>query len=220
APHYPATLVLAFTLEEQHAAFFELGEGRVPEVQAQDFAFAWQEVVFDVEPVHGFEMTAQHGDGYQVGEGGGFVAAGFDFVQRLQANLQILLVFGVPLRRSRVEIPAVVIEARPSSQLFDFGARLLFQMKKSHHHVSDLHTGVVDVVLNVDFPARKAQQTDKRVAENRVAQVAGVRGFVGVNAGMLDQNFPWGRDDFGFLVAREHGGDGSTLYASVDVAPQ
>ena len=57
APHHPAAFVLSFGLVKKHTTIFEFGEGRVPEVQPQDFALARQEVVFDVEPVHGLEMA-------------------------------------------------------------------------------------------------------------------------------------------------------------------
>ena len=98
-------------------------------MQVQDLALARQEVVFDVEPVHGLEMAAQHGDRDQVGDGGGFARGVFDGMQRLQAHLQILLVLRVPLRNAGIEIPAVVVEARLPGQSFDFGARFLLEMQ-------------------------------------------------------------------------------------------
>ena len=81
--HHPATFVLPLGLEEEHAGFFQLGERSIPEMQVQDLALAGQKVVFDVEPIHGFEMAAQHGDRDQVGDRRGFVAAFFDRVQCL-----------------------------------------------------------------------------------------------------------------------------------------
>jgi glycerol-3-phosphate responsive antiterminator len=60
-------------------------------------------------------------------------------------------------------------------------------MQKAHHHIGHLHAGVVDVVLHVDLLAGGAQQAHKRVAENGVAQVADVRGLVGIDAGVLDK---------------------------------
>jgi hypothetical protein len=119
----------------------------------------------------------------------GLVAAFFDGVQRCRARLQVCFVLLVPLRDAGVEIPAVVIEARLAASCFDLGARLLLDVQKPDHHVGNLHAGVVDVVLNVHFPAGKTQQADKRVAENGVAQMSDVRGFVGIDAGVLDQNF-------------------------------
>ena len=74
-------------------ASFSLVKRRVPEMQVQDFALAGQEIVFDVEAVHGFEMAAQDGGRNQLRDLGGFVAAFFDGVQRLGADLQVLLVF-------------------------------------------------------------------------------------------------------------------------------
>ena len=57
-PHHPAAFVLAFTFEGEHASIFELLESRIPEVQVQDLALAWQEIILDVEAVHGFQMAA------------------------------------------------------------------------------------------------------------------------------------------------------------------
>ena len=61
-------------------------------------------------------------------------------------------------------------------------------MRKADNDVGHLNAGVVDVVLNVDFPAGKAQQPYKGVAEDRIAQMTDVRGLVGIDARMLDQN--------------------------------
>ena len=55
-------------------------------------------------------------------------------------------------------------------------------------HVRNLHAGVVDVVLDVDGVSGSAQQADKGVAEDGVAQMADVRRLVGIDAGVLDQN--------------------------------
>ncbi len=59
--HHPAALVLAFGLEIEDALLFQLLEGRIPEVQTQDLAFARKEIVLDVETIHGLQMTAQYG---------------------------------------------------------------------------------------------------------------------------------------------------------------
>ncbi len=72
-------------------------------------------------------------------------------------------------------------------------------MRETHNHISDLHASVIDVVLHVDFPSRKAQQADERVAKNCVAQVADVGGLVGIDAGVLYQNFS--RRNFGSRFA-------------------
>src|SRR5713226_9305231 len=61
-------------------------------------------------------------------------------------------------------------------------------MKKPHYHVSHLHTGIIDVVLDIHFPARKSQQSDESVAQHGIAEMSDMRGFVGIDAGMLDQN--------------------------------
>ena len=60
-------------------------------------------------------------------------------------------------------------------------------MEEADDYIGDLHTGVVDVVLDIDFLSGGAEETDEGVAEDGVAQVADVGGLVGIDAGVLDQ---------------------------------
>ena len=60
-------------------------------------------------------------------------------------------------------------------------------MQKADHHIGNLHAGVVDVILYIDLLARGAQQAHKGVAEDGIAQMADVRGLVGVDGGVLNQ---------------------------------
>ena len=62
-------------------------------------------------------------------------------------------------------------------------------MKEAHHDVGDLHAGVVDIVLNIDRVPSRSQQANESVAKNGVAQMADVGRLVGINAGVLDQDF-------------------------------
>ena len=99
---------------------------------------------------------------------------------------------GVPLRCARVKIPAVVIDPyaaalKLSQQLPDVCERSAFQVQKAHHHISHLYAGVVDIVLHVHLVPGGAQQAHKRIAQDCIAQMADVRGLVGINAGVLDQ---------------------------------
>ena len=55
-------------------------------MQAQDLALARQKIVFDVEPLHGLQVTAQHGGRDQFGDFGRLVAALLDGVQRIEAH--------------------------------------------------------------------------------------------------------------------------------------
>ena len=109
-------------------------------------------------------------------------------MQALRPGLLVLRVGLVPLRDPGVEIPAVVIEPGLLGERLELGGRLLVQLCKSDHHVCDLYAGIVDIVLNVHFPSRVAQQAHERVAQHGVAKVSDVRGFVGIDAGVLDQN--------------------------------
>jgi hypothetical protein len=58
-------------------------------------------------------------------------------------------------------------------------------MQKADHHIRHLHAGVVDVVLHVDHVPCRTKQAHKGVAENRVAQMADVRGLVGIDGCVL-----------------------------------
>ncbi len=149
--HHPTALVLTLGLEVEHALLFQQLEGRIPEVQVEDLALARQEVVFDVEAVHGLEMPPQHCSGNEFGDLGFLVAALLDGVQRIQARLQMLLVLLVPLRNTGVEVPTVIIEARSrGDQVDNVLLRLVLDLGETHDHVSNLYAGVVDVVLDVD----------------------------------------------------------------------
>ncbi len=63
-------------------------------------------------------------------------------------------------------------------------------MLKSNNHVGNLNSGIVDVVLHIDFPPSVVQQAHKRVAENGIAKMPDVRSFIGIDAGVLDQDLP------------------------------
>ena len=64
-------------------------------------------------------------------------------------------------------------------------------MQEADHNISNLHASVIDVILDVHFPASKAQQADKGIAEDGVAQVSDMRRLIRVDAGVLHQNFAW-----------------------------
>src|ERR1019366_2068463 len=110
--HYPAALVLPLRLEIEDALLFQLLEGRIPEVQAKDLAFAREEVVLDVEAVHGLQMTAQYGRRDQFCDPSHVIATVLDGMQSFKSNFKILFVFFVPPRDPRVEVPTVIIKTR------------------------------------------------------------------------------------------------------------
>ena len=61
-------------------------------------------------------------------------------------------------------------------------------MRETENYVRDLHAGVVNVVLHFDAAAGVTQDAAERVAEDGVAQMADVRGLVGIDAGVLDHH--------------------------------
>src|ERR1700733_6956303 len=143
-------------------------------------------------------MTAEDGSGDEVGDFGCIVAALLDEVQSVEAQLLARgLFFGgsfaVPMRGACVEVPAAEVDAlavahKFSEERVDFGGRFFLYMQEANHNVSDLDTGVVNVVLHVDFVAGRAEQAYKGVAENGVAQMADVRGLVGIDGGVLNED--------------------------------
>ena len=59
-------------------------------------------------------------------------------------------------------------------------------MKESDDDVRDLHAGVIDIKLRFGSLAVRLQNSDERVAQNGVADVTDVRGFVRIDRSVLD----------------------------------
>ena len=163
-------------------------EGVRPEVQAQDVPFPRQQVVADVQPLHRLQMGADDAIGDEGCHLGGLVAAVLDVVQRGAPDLQAFLVRLVPLGHLGVEIPAVVVEARRVGDGAHVGKALPLQLAEADDHVGDLHAGVVDVVLDLDRTSLEAQQPSEGIAGRRVAQMPDVRGLVGIDRRVLDDD--------------------------------
>src|ERR1035438_4388155 len=62
-------------------------------------------------------------------------------------------------------------------------------MKEPDHDIGNLHPSVVDVVLNIDCVPSRSQQADESVAEDGVSQMPNVRSLVGIDSGVLNQDF-------------------------------
>jgi hypothetical protein len=62
------------------------------------------------------------------------------------------------------------------------------------------------------------QQTHERVAENGVAQMPDVRRLVGIDAGVLDQNFSRGSFRCRLLVGRERGSHPSAIDSHIQIS--
>ena len=187
ATHDPAAFILALVFEIEHARSFEFGKRRIPEMQMQNLALLRQKVVLDIQPVHCLQMSPQNGSRNRFCQRRSFISALLDFVQRPQPDFFVLRILRVPLGSPRVQIPTVVIEARLARQAFDIRNGFFLEMLKSHNHIGNLNSGIVDVVLHIDFPPSILQQAHKRVAQNGIAQMPDVRSFVGIDAGVLDQ---------------------------------
>src|SRR5262249_7152090 len=85
-------------------------------------------------------------------------------------------------------------------------------------NIGNLRSGVVDVVLHIDFPALNAQQANKGIAKDCIAQVADVRCLVRVNAGVLDQNLASRNIHPQLGIGRERSRELLAIDASVDVS--
>ena len=117
-------------------------------------------------------------------------------MQRVETNFSAGLLLGlfyvIPLRDFGVEVPAVVIDSLPfflqlGEQLLHSGEVQVFEVSEADDDVGYLHAGVVDVVLHVDALACGFEQAHEGVSQDGVAQVADVRGLVGIDAGVLHQ---------------------------------
>ena len=91
-----------------------------------------------------------------------------------------------------VKVPAVIIELRPGNQVANFGGGFLLDVEKAENHVGDLYSGVINIILHFHVVAGVAQQARESVSQDGVAKVPDVRGFIGIDAGVLDDSL--GRD--------------------------
>ncbi len=184
--HHPAAGQAAFARLVDGALRLQHVERLCPELEPQDVALPREQVVVDVHPRHRPQVTVDDAVGDERGDGGVLVPAMLDVVQGRGTHVQPLLVLLVPLGDARVQVPAVVVEARRIGDLADLVERLVLERAEADHHVGDLNAGVVDVVLHLDGHAAEAQRADERVAKRGVAQVSDVRRLVGVDGGVLD----------------------------------
>ncbi len=82
-----------------------------------------------------------------------------------------------------------MIELRLHGQHLYADRRPLLHAQEGDDHVRDLHAGIVNVVLNLHAVAGVPQDTRHGVAEDGVAHMADMRGFVGIDAGVFDDDF-------------------------------
>ena len=109
-----------------------------------------------------------------------------DVVQRCGAHREPLLVTVVPLGDARVEVPAVVVEARRRGNLTGRGQVEALELAEAHDDVGHLHARVIDVVLHLHRRAAEAEHAREGVAQDGVADVPDVRGLVRVDGGVFD----------------------------------
>ena len=139
-------------------------------------------------------MLADNGGRDQASDGGQLPVAFLDGLQGLAAKRERLLVGLIELKDARVQVPAVVVETdrRVHDQPSHLFHAFPLHVNEANHHVRHLHARVVNVVLDFHVASPEAQQADKSVTQDGVAQMPDVRGFVGIDAGVLDEDLDSG----------------------------
>ena len=217
-PHHPAAGELALGLQEHRALRLERLEQVRPELQPQDVALVGEQVVADVQPRHRLEMGAHDAVDDQRADRRGVVAAVLEIVEDRGADGEPRLIAVVPLGDLRIEVPAVVVEARRVGDRPDLVDRLVLEFAEADDHVGDLNAGVVDVVLRFDRRPLEAERADQRIAERGVAQVADVRRLVRVDGGVLDDRLVTGGVRRRDLAARAGDEEGRPIQIQVQIA--
>ena len=189
-PHDPTAGEATFVLQKDGAFGFQHVERLCPELEPENVAFPREQVVVDIHPRHRLQVAADNALGNECGDLGILVAAVLDVVERLQSKREAGLVLPVPLSDLRVEIPAVVVKAGRVCDGLDVRERLAFDRAEADNDIRDLHTGVVDVVLDFDRSAAEAQNAHERIAEGGIAEVPDVRRLVRIDRGVLDDGLP------------------------------
>ena len=158
--HHPAAGQFSLGLQKHGALGFQDLEGVRPELQPQNVALVGEEVVADVQPLHRLQMRPDDAVGDERADLGGVVASGFEIVQRLVSYREPLGLPAVPLGDARIEIPAVVVEARGVGDLPDLGEVLPLDLPEADDDVGDLNAEVVDVVLHFNRCVPEARTRD------------------------------------------------------------
>src|SRR5258708_4570515 len=117
-------------------------------------------------------MSAQDGRRYKLSDFSRFVVALFNLMQRLQSNGLLLRTLFIPSRDLRVKVPAIEIKGTVSTrgrifdELFDVRLRLFLQVQETNDDIRNLHSGVVDVVLDINVVPGSTEQADESVAQD------------------------------------------------------
>ena len=187
--HDPASCEAAFRLQKHRALCLQDVERLRPELQAKDVSLVGEQVVADIQTRHRLQMRVHDPIDDECAHVRGVVAAVFELVQRPGSNVEPALVGLVPFGDPRVQVPAVVVKPGRLGDVPDIVDRLLLEFLEADDDVGDLNAHVVDVVLHFDRRAAKPEHPHQRVAERGVAQVADVRGLVGIDGRVLDDRF-------------------------------
>src|SRR5215813_8155911 len=162
-------------------------------MEMEDLALSGQKVIENAETLHGLQMSEQYCCRNYLPDLSRLVSTFFERVERLQSNLLVSRILLVALRNTCIEIPAVIVERlgrslallNKSPNIFQ---RPVFEMLESNYNIGHLNPSIVDVILHIDVIVGRSQKANKRVAQNGVAQMPNMRGFIGIDAGVLHQH--------------------------------
>jgi len=167
-----------------------------PELQVQNLALACEKIIADVESLHRREVARDNLRRDIFGDLRRRVVSLLDQVQSLSANLKPGSILLVPGSNPGIEIPAIVIETIAALSDHTPGyrpnivKRAILKVEKAYHHIRNLNSGIVNVVMDLDRLADRLQNSGRRITKHCVANVTDVRGLVRVDRGMFDNQLP------------------------------
>ena len=124
-----------------------------------------------------------------------------DGFQRIFAQAHTVSIVRIELGHACVEIPAYVVESLGVSDGLYVLERAVLDVQETDDDIRHLDSGVVDIVLDLDELSLITKRAHEGVTECGGSQVADVGRLVGIDVGVLDDDFAT-RRAFG-LAARE-----------------
>ena len=156
----------------------------------KDLALTGKEFVRDADASHGLEMQTCDGVSNDLSDFGFFAAIFLNGFESTRAKFSgTRFVLSKIVGGFGVEIPTVVIKARLHGGHFHADGSKALHIEKADDDVRDLNPGVINVILDLNGVSGVAKDARHGVAKDGVAEMADVRGFVGIDACVLDDDF-------------------------------
>src|SRR5262249_36303154 len=145
-----------------------------PELEMKDVALTRKQVVTDIDPAHRSKVVAHDRHRNKLCHARRVVITLFDFLQGLAAKMVLRILGFVKRSDASINIPAEVVEF---DRLIGHHAPDVFQtfaldMFQANNDIGNLHTRVVDVILNFDCPSGRLQNAYERIADGGVPEMA------------------------------------------------